>query len=110
VIKPALARGLSSRCIGGESGPMFAMDPAHKGKKSAHGSALALDAKLVPLYRMMARYADEQAQSQSAASASPFSSQSGAVARRERGRFEEDDEELAELKRQIAKLEHQILR
>ena len=47
--KPALAGGLSSRVIMGESGPMHLVE-----------DALSLDAKLVPLWRMMARYADSQ--------------------------------------------------
>ena len=45
--KPGLSGGLSSRVICGESGPMHDVaDP------------LSLDAKLVPLYRLMAAYAD----------------------------------------------------
>jgi len=48
--KPGLKGGLSSRVICGESGPMHAVsDP------------LSNDARLVPLYRMMARYADASA-------------------------------------------------
>jgi sugar phosphate isomerase/epimerase len=48
--KPGLKGGLSSRVICGESGPMHGVnDP------------LTLDAKLVPLYRMMARWADASA-------------------------------------------------
>jgi len=56
-IKPALRGGLSSRAIVGESGPLHLV--ANSG--SAHGSALHLDAQLVPFYRMMARVADEEA-------------------------------------------------
>lgn len=49
--KPGLKGGLSSRVICGESGPMHAVsDP------------LSNDARLVPLYRMMARYADASAE------------------------------------------------
>jgi hypothetical protein len=47
--KPALAGGLSSRLIMGESGPLHLVQ-----------DALSLDAKLVPLWRAMAQYADEQ--------------------------------------------------
>ena len=48
--KAGLKGGLSSRVICGESGPMHGVsDP------------LTLDAKLVPLYRMMARWCDESA-------------------------------------------------
>lgn len=47
--KPALEGGLSSRCIMGESGPMHLVT-----------DALGLDAKLVPLWRAMAEYADKQ--------------------------------------------------
>lgn len=50
-MKRALRDGLSSRTFAGETGPMFRVkDP------------LTLDAKLVPLYRAMARYADASAQ------------------------------------------------
>jgi hypothetical protein len=47
--KPALVGGLSSRVIVGESGPMHLVT-----------DALGLDAKLVPLWRAMAAYADQQ--------------------------------------------------
>lgn len=48
--RPGLEGGLSSRVICGESGPMHDVsDP------------LTLDAKLVPLYRMMAAFADASA-------------------------------------------------
>jgi len=47
--KPALVGGLSSRVIMGESGPIHLVK-----------DALGLDAKLVPLWREMARYADAQ--------------------------------------------------
>ena len=48
--KKGLQNGLSSRVVCGESGPMHAVkDP------------LTLDAKLVPLYRMMAEWADQSA-------------------------------------------------
>lgn len=51
--KPCLLGGLSSRVIAGESGPAhLVQDP------------LTLDAKLVPLYRLMAKYADASAQGQ----------------------------------------------
>ena len=51
LLEPALARGLSSRCLTGETGPIPPMaDP------------LTQDAMLVPLYRAMARYADAGAQ------------------------------------------------
>ena len=43
------AAGPLRRAIIGETGPAFAVK-----------DALALDAKLVPLYRFMAAYADEQ--------------------------------------------------
>eukprot|EP00929_Paragymnodinium_shiwhaense_P089388 TRINITY_DN49543_c0_g1_i1.p1 TRINITY_DN49543_c0_g1~~TRINITY_DN49543_c0_g1_i1.p1 ORF type:complete len:398 (+),score=62.42 TRINITY_DN49543_c0_g1_i1:147-1340(+) len=46
-MKPALQRGLSSRAIVGEAGPAFMVK-----------DALALDTKLVPLYRAMALLAD----------------------------------------------------
>eukprot|EP01051_Picozoa_sp_SAG22_P003286 SAG22_NODE_158_length_16966_cov_26.252446_5_plen_456_part_00 len=49
-MKPALKGGLSSRVVVGESGPMHLV----KG-------AIQLDAKLVPLYRRMAAYADAEA-------------------------------------------------
>jgi hypothetical protein len=52
--RPALTGGLSSRAIAGESGPLHMRDVFGK-------SALELDAKLVPLYRYMAAYADRQA-------------------------------------------------
>ena len=45
--KPALEGGLSSRVIVGESGPMHLVT-----------DSLTLDAKLVPLWRAMAEYAD----------------------------------------------------
>ncbi len=48
---PALAGGISSRAIIGETGPMHLVK-----------DTLTLDAKLVPLYRAMARYADASAQ------------------------------------------------
>merc|ERR1712100_907537 len=45
--KPGLENGLSSRVICGESGPIhLVLDP------------LTVDAKLVPLYRLMCKYAD----------------------------------------------------
>jgi len=45
--KPGLENGLSSRVVCGESGPIhLVLDP------------LTLDAKLVPLYKLMCRYAD----------------------------------------------------
>lgn len=47
--KPALVGGLSSRVIMGESGPIHLVK-----------DALGLDAKLVPLWREMARHADAQ--------------------------------------------------
>lgn len=49
-MRPCFEGGLSSRCVVGESGPAF-------GPKDA----LLLDAKLVPLYKAMCRYADERA-------------------------------------------------
>ena len=51
--RACLDGGLSSRCIGGESGPFQQL--------SGTGRALALDALLVPLYRKMAAYADASA-------------------------------------------------
>ncbi len=48
---PALQHGLSSRCILGETGPMHLVT-----------KTLDQDAKLIPLYRAMARYADASAQ------------------------------------------------
>ncbi|MCC6579452.1 MAG: TIM barrel protein [Phycisphaeraceae bacterium] len=51
LMKPALAQGLSSRCVIGESGPMHLVK-----------DTLTQDALLVPLYRAMARYADAAAQ------------------------------------------------
>jgi len=50
-MKPALAQGLSSRVITGETGPAFLVK-----------DTLTQDAKLVPLYRAMARVADAGAQ------------------------------------------------
>lgn len=50
-MKPALAHGLSSRTISGETGPMHLVK-----------DTLTQDASLVPLYRAMARYADAGAQ------------------------------------------------
>jgi sugar phosphate isomerase/epimerase len=50
-MKPSLAKGLSSRTISGETGPMHLVK-----------NALAQDATLVPLYRAMARFADAGAQ------------------------------------------------
>ena len=50
-MKPALAGGLSSRAICGETGPMHLVT-----------DTLTQDAALVPLYRAMARYADASAQ------------------------------------------------
>jgi hypothetical protein len=50
-MQPALVGGLSSRTISGESGPMHLVK-----------DTLTLDAKLVPLYRAMARFADASAQ------------------------------------------------
>jgi len=52
-MKPALRGGLSSRVVVGEIGPAFAVR-----------DALHLDAKLVPLYKWMASYADQQAKSE----------------------------------------------
>ena len=49
--KRALRGGLSSRCIMGETGPM---------NNVAGTRTLDLDASLVPLYRLMANYADEE--------------------------------------------------
>lgn len=51
LMKPALAHGLSSRCILGETGPMQTVK-----------DSLTQDASLVPLWRAMARYADAGAQ------------------------------------------------
>ena len=51
LMQPALARGLSSRAIVGETGPMHLVT-----------DSLTQDAVLVPLYRAMARYADAGAQ------------------------------------------------
>lgn len=49
-VKPGLVRGLSSRTIGGESGPMHVFDPSKRdASKGVEGSALAMDAALVPL-------------------------------------------------------------
>ena len=60
-MRPALKGGLSSRCIVGESGPLHLVkDP------------MALDAKLVPLYRAMAKHADVEAKIDAAAQANPF--------------------------------------
>lgn len=50
-MKPALAGGLSSRTICGETGPMHLVT-----------DTLTQDAALVPLYRAMARFADASAQ------------------------------------------------
>ena len=50
--KPALQGGLSSRCIMGESGPMHLVT-----------DAVSLDARLVPLWRAMAEYADAHSSS-----------------------------------------------
>ena len=50
-MKPILARGLSSRCISGETGPMQLVT-----------ESLQQDATLVPLYRAMARFADSAVQ------------------------------------------------
>ena len=49
--KRALRGGLSSRCIMGETGPIHLV---------GGDRTLDLDASLVPLFRMMAEYADEQ--------------------------------------------------
>jgi len=51
IMKPALEGGLSSRALMGETGPMHLVK-----------DTLSLDAKLVPLYRAMARYGDASAQ------------------------------------------------
>jgi len=51
LMKPALAKGLSSRTISGETGPVMNVK-----------DALTQDAKLVPLWRAMARFADAGAQ------------------------------------------------
>ncbi len=51
LMKPALAKGLSSRTIAGETGPFQTVK-----------DSLSQDAKLVPLWRAMARYADAGAQ------------------------------------------------
>ena len=59
-MKPGFAGGMSSRAVIGESGPAFSVK-----------DALALDAKLVPLYRYMAEYADAQVGNQSGG-ANPF--------------------------------------
>jgi hypothetical protein len=50
-MKPGLQRGLSSRTICGETGPLHLVT-----------DTLTQDAALVPLYRAMARYADAAAQ------------------------------------------------
>ena len=60
-MEPALQGGLSSCAIVGESGPAFLVR-----------DALALDARLVPLYRHMARFADERANSSTAQQRNPF--------------------------------------
>ena len=60
-MEPALQGGLSSRAIVGESGPAFLVR-----------DALELDARLVPLYRHMARFADERADSPTAQQRNPF--------------------------------------
>ena len=60
-MEPALQGGLSSRAIVGESGPAFLVR-----------DALELDARLVPLYRHMARYADERAGAGGATECNPF--------------------------------------
>ena len=49
--KRALKGGLTSRCIMGETGPMNLVDGTR---------TLDLDASLVPLFRLMANYADEE--------------------------------------------------
>lgn len=51
LMKAGLEGGISSRAICGETGPMHLVK-----------DTLSLDAKLVPLYRAMARYADASAQ------------------------------------------------
>jgi hypothetical protein len=51
IMKPSLARGLSSRTISGETGPFQTVV-----------DSLTQDASLVPLWRAMARYADAGAQ------------------------------------------------
>jgi len=51
LMKPALAGGLSSRTLSGETGPMHLVT-----------DTLTQDAALIPLYRAMARYADASAQ------------------------------------------------
>jgi hypothetical protein len=50
-MKPALAHGFSSRCLSGETGPYQLVK-----------DSLTQDAKLVPLFRAMARFADAGAQ------------------------------------------------
>ena len=60
-MEPALRGGLSSRAVVGETGPAFLVQ-----------DALELDARLVPLYKYMARYADEQASGGATHEQSPF--------------------------------------
>eukprot|EP00937_MAST-01D_sp_MAST-1D-sp2_P005466 g5466.t1 len=72
----ALRGGLSSRCVGGESGPIQAGGLA----VGTVQNALELDAKLVPLYRAMARYADAMVDAEDEAlapAANPFRDQRG---------------------------------
>lgn len=60
-MKPCFEGGLSSRVIIGESGPAFGVK-----------DALDLDARLVPLWRYMARYADARAKGQAPDERNPF--------------------------------------
>jgi hypothetical protein len=59
-MKPGFQGGMSSRVVVGESGPAFSVK-----------DACALDAKLIPLYRHMAEYADAQI-GQSGGTSNPF--------------------------------------
>lgn len=63
--KPALEGGLSSRVIMGESGPMHLVE-----------DSITLDAKLVPLWRAMAEYADSHSSGRSGSSSDHSSSRS----------------------------------
>ena len=100
-MKPAMVGGLSSRCIVGESGPAFLVK-----------DALALDAQLVPLYRSMARYADDEAKAKGTAESNPF----GGSGRRSGGgsggsgggRGGGDDAELRQIMQELRELERKL--
>ena len=98
----ALRGGLSSRAVGGESGPIQAGGLA----VGTVRRALELDAKLVPLWRAMARFADAQVELEAAAlRRNPFGgAAAGAGVGAGVGAEAAGAAEMAELRRELEEL------